>query len=117
ARRTEGPDGTPGDKQEMRPFGLGLLAALMVALAAPAAALAAPAPAKAPEAKIDPAARKKGMADTPALVSAAGLNCQVSDARFIGAAPADKKTGSLGSSLYEVACGQGAMGYLVQTSG
>ena len=100
----------------MRPFGLGLLAALMVALAAPAAALAAPAPAKAPEVKIDPAQRKKGMADTPALVQAAGLNCQVSDARFIGAAPPDKKTGSLGSSLYEVACGQGGMGYLLQTT-
>jgi hypothetical protein len=90
----------------------------MVALAAPAAyAQRAPAaPAKAPEAKIDAATRKKGMADTPALVQAAGLNCQVSDARFIGAAPPDKKTGSLGSSLYEVACGQGAMGYLVQTN-
>jgi hypothetical protein len=99
----------------MRPFGLGLLAALMVALAAPAMALAAPA--KAPEVKIDPNARKKGMADAPALLQAAGVTCQLSDARFVGAAPADKKTGSLGSSLYEVACGQGGMGYLVQTSG
>jgi hypothetical protein len=87
----------------------------MVALAAPAAALAAPAPAKAPEVKIDPALHKKGMAEAPALVQAAGLNCQVADARFIGAAPADKKTGALGSSLYEVAC-QGGLGYLVQTT-
>jgi hypothetical protein len=97
----------------MRPFVLGLLAALMVALAAPAAALAAPA--KAPEVKIDPATRKKGMTDAPALMQASGLTCQVADARFVGAAPADKKTGSLGSSLYEVAC-QGGLGYLVQTT-
>lgn len=102
----------------MRPFGLGLLAALMVALAAPTAALAQRAPAgKAPApASISADARKQGMAEAPPLVQAAGLNCQISDARLIGKAAADKKTGSLGSSLYEVACGQGAMGYLLQTS-
>lgn len=97
----------------MRPIGLGLLAALIVAVMAPAAALAAPAKGPAP---ISAEARKQGMAEAPALVQAASLNCQVTDARLIGKAPPDKKTGSLGSSLYEVACGQGGMGYLLQTS-
>ncbi|HEX3887636.1 MAG TPA: hypothetical protein VHW05_09080 [Phenylobacterium sp.] len=89
---------------------LGLLAALIVAVMAPATAMAA---AKTPT--VDSGMRKQGMAEAPALVQAAGVNCQVTDARFIGKSPPDKKTGSLGSSLYEVACGQG-MGYLVQTS-
>ncbi|MFL5297374.1 MAG: hypothetical protein ACJ798_13415 [Phenylobacterium sp.] len=98
----------------MRPFGLGLLAALVVAVMAPAAAMAAPAAPK--PTTIDANARKAGMAEAPPLVQAAGLNCQVTDARLVGKAPADKKTGSLGSSLYEVACGQGGMGYLIQTT-
>jgi hypothetical protein len=98
----------------MRPFGLGLLAAFMVALAAPAAALAAPA-AKAPT--VDKAQREAGMKEAPAVVQAAGLNCQVSDARKAGTAPPDKKTGSPGGSVYEVACGEGSIGYLIQTSG
>jgi hypothetical protein len=92
---------------------LGLLAALIVAVMAPATAMAAP---KA-TASVSSESRKQGMAEAPALTQAANLNCQVSDARFIGKSPPDKKTGSLGSSLYEVACGQGAMGYLIQTSG
>ena len=91
----------------MRPFGLGLLAALIVALMAPAVAMAAKAPASA----VSPEARKVGMADAPALVAAASLPCKVTDARLVGKAPPDKKTGSLGSSLYEVAC-EGAPGFL-----
>jgi hypothetical protein len=67
--------------------------------------------------KVTAEARKQGMTEAPPLVAAANLGCQVSDARFIGKAPADKKTGSLGSSLYEVACGPTGMGYLIQTSG
>ena len=54
----------------MRPMGLGLLAALIVAVMAPAAAMAAPA-VKAPP--VDAAARKQGMADTPAILQAAGI--------------------------------------------
>lgn len=104
----------------MRPMRLGLLAALIVAVMAPAAAMAQRLPAagggtKAPPATVSAEARKTGMADVPALVQAASLSCQVSDARLIGRVAPDKKTGSLGSSLYEVACGQG-MGYLLQTS-
>lgn len=97
----------------MRPMRLGLLAALIVAVMAPAAAMAAP---KAAPAAVSAESRKQGMAEAPPLVQAAGMNCQVSDARFVGKAPPDKKTGSLGSSLYEVACGQGGMGFLLQTS-
>jgi hypothetical protein len=97
----------------MRPMRLGLLAALIIAVMAPAVAMAATP--KAPEVKISPESRKTGMADAPALISAAGLTCQLSDARLVGKAPPDKKTGSLGSSLYEVACSNGP-GFLVQTS-
>ncbi len=96
----------------MRPIGLGLLAALMVALMAPAAAMAAPA--KAPTVSAD--ARKEGMKDAPGIVTAAKLPCQVSDARLAGKAPPDKKTGSLGASVYEVACGAGNIGYLIQVN-
>jgi hypothetical protein len=104
----------------MRPIRLGLLAALIVAVMAPTAALAQrlpkeSAPSKA-TATVSSESRKQGMADAPALLQAAGSSCKVSDARFIGKSPPDKKTGSLGSSLYEVACGQGSMGYLVQSS-
>src|SRR5437763_6867333 len=75
ARRTKA---SPKELQEipkqMRPIGFGLIAALFVALMAPAAATAAPAPAAKP-AGVSPESRKQGMADAPALVQAAGLNC------------------------------------------
>jgi hypothetical protein len=107
----------------MRPMRLGLLAALIVAVMAPATAMAQRLPAasgvsgsKAPAAAVSAESRKTGMAEAPALVQTAGLTCQVSDARLVGKAPPDKKTGSLGSSLYEVACGAGNMGYLLQTT-
>lgn len=96
----------------MRPFGLGLLAALIVAMMSPAVAMAAP---KSAAPAVSPESRKAGMADAPALVAAASLPCKVNDARLVGKARPDKKTGSLGSSLYEVAC-EGAPGFLVQTT-
>ena len=102
----------------MRPMRLGLLAALIVAVMAPTAAMAQRLPksggGEAPPAKVTAAARKQGMAEAPALASASGVPCQVTDARLVGRVAADKKTGSLGSSLYEVAC-QGGMGYLLQS--
>ncbi len=101
----------------MRPIRLGLFAALIVALLAPATAMAAAAPAKPAVPVVKDAERKVGMADTPALVAAANLHCQVSDARLAGKSSPDKKTGSLGASVYEVACGPGAVGYLLQTNG
>jgi hypothetical protein len=91
-----------------------LLAALIVMMMAPAAAMAAAPKAAAPPA-VSPEARKAGMADAPALVAAASLPCKVTDARLVGKAPADKKTGAPGSSLYEVAC-DAAPGFLLQTT-
>jgi len=92
----------------MRFRGIGVAAALVVAMMAPAAAMAAkkPAPAAA-VGGIDAKAREKGMADAPALVAAAGLNCTVSDARFIGE---DKKGGQ---TVYEIACSPGIGGVLL----
>ncbi len=97
----------------MRPIGLGLVAALLVAVLAPVAVMSAP---KAAPPAISEAQRKAGMADAPALVAAASLPCQVSDARLIGKVAEDKKKGAPATSLYEVACGS-AMGYLVQSTG
>jgi len=47
------------------------------------------------------------MADTPALATAAGLACTVSDARWVGE---DKKTGQ---NYYEIACNPGLGGVLI----
>ncbi len=88
-----------------RAFGLAL--ALMAALMVPATAISqAKKPAAA--AAIPPAAIKAGMAKAPAVAQAAGLPCQVSEARLVGE---DKKAKV---SYYEVACGAGAMGYILQ---
>src|SRR5436309_2816915 len=59
-------------------------------------------------------ARTKGMAAAPGLVSSAGIDCQVSDARLIGEGT-DAKTKAK-SSLYEVAC-TNSEGYLIQVAG
>ena len=91
----------------MRPMKWGLAAALCVAVLAPAAVISAP---KA-QAPVSDAQRKQGMAEAPAVVQAAGLGCQVSDARFIGKASDPKSKTE--TSYYEVACGQ-AMGYVLQ---
>jgi len=97
----------------MRPIGLGLAAALLVAVLAPVAVMSAP---KAAAPAVSDAQRKQGMAEAPPLVTAASLPCQVSDARFIGKSPEDKKGGKPAQSYYEVACGAGAMGYVLQSS-
>jgi hypothetical protein len=84
----------------MRSIGIGLIAALAFAVMAPQAAGAAP--------KQDPRvalmaakAREKGKAEAPPLVTAAGLACNVTDARWLGE---DKKQAM---NIYEVACEQG----------
>jgi hypothetical protein len=97
----------------MRPIGWGLAAALLVAVLAPVAVMSAP---KAAAPAVSPEARKQGMAEAPAVVQAASLPCQVSDARFVGKAPEDKKKGTGAQSYYEVACGEGNMGYVVQST-
>ena len=99
------PTVTTQERQTVKtPRAIGLALALMAALMVPAAAVSqAKKPAGVPE-----AARKAGMARAPAVVTAAGLPCQISDARLVGE---DKKAKV---SYFEVACGAGAMGYIVQ---
>jgi hypothetical protein len=87
----------------MRPFAIGLSAALAVAILIPAAVISAPKEEKGKPA-IDAKAREAGMKEAPALIQASGAGCTVSDARFIGE---DKKAGA---KYYEVACNEG-MGF------
>jgi hypothetical protein len=93
----------------MRPIGWGLAAALFAAVLAPVAVISAPKAA----APVSEAQRKQGMSEAPPVAQAAGLNCQVSDARFIGKA-SDPKT-KAATSYYEVAC-NGGMGYILQAA-
>jgi len=86
------------------------LAAIVVAGAlAPVAVISAT-----KEPAVSEAARKQGMAEAPALAQAAGLDCQISDARFIGKV-ADKKAKTT-TNFYEVDCAQG-LGFVVQSAG
>jgi hypothetical protein len=94
----------------MRPNGLRLAAALVLAAAAFIAPMSAWAD-KAPE--ITKESRTKGMAAAPGVIASAGLECQLADARFIGEAK-DEKT-KVKHSYYELAC-TGSEGYIVQTS-
>jgi hypothetical protein len=105
----------------MRPLRLGLLAALIVAVLAPATAMAQRLPTSGGGAKIVPStisaqSRKDGMKDAPAIIQAAGVNCALSDARLAGTVAADKKTGSLGGKVYEVACGEGSIGFIAMAN-
>ncbi|HEX3701317.1 MAG TPA: hypothetical protein VHV27_11660 [Phenylobacterium sp.] len=97
----------------MRPQVFGLAAALLIAALAPVAVMSAP---KAAAPAVTEAQRKQGMAEAPAIVQAAGLPCQVSDARFVGKTSEDKKKGTPAQSYYEVACGAGNMGYVLQAA-
>lgn len=89
----------------MRIIGLGI--ALILAFGAPNLAFAAD-----KAGVVSKEQRAKGMADAPAMVQAAGSDCQVADARFVGEAT-DPKTKAK-TSVYEVAC-TGSEGLLVQT--
>ena len=86
------------------PKAIGLAMAMVAAMLVPAAAVSQGKKA----AEIPAAARKAGMAQAPAVVQAAPISCQVEDARLIGE---DKKSKT---SYYEVACGTGQMGYVLQ---
>ncbi len=85
----------------MRPFGIALCAALVVAVMAPATVMSA---SKKPPA-VSEAARKQGMAEAPAAAQAQGLNCQVTDARFV-AKQEDRKAKS-STTFYEIDCATG----------
>ncbi|WP_425994609.1 hypothetical protein [Caulobacter sp. DWR1-3-2b1] len=87
----------------MRPFAIGLAAALALGALVPAAVISAPKESKSKPA-IDAKAREAGMKDAPALMQTVNTGCVITDARLIGA---DKKTAS---SYYEVAC-QDSIGF------
>ena len=89
-----------------RSFGMAL--ALMAMLIVPTTAVSQVRKPVAPATAVPAAAIKAGMAKAPAVALAAGLPCQVSDARLVGE---DKKTKV---SYYEIACGPGAIGYILQ---
>jgi hypothetical protein len=88
----------------MRPLGLGLVAALAIALLTPLSANAKDA--------VPAAARTQGMKEAPAVAQAASLNCQIADARFLGSTK-DAKT-KVETAFYEVDCGPSQMGYVLQ---
>ena len=87
---------------------IGFVAALALALSGPAFAASAPAPAPV---KIDPKLREQGMKEAPAVVQAAGVDCTVSDAYFMGQGDATVAGKKVKTSIYEAACGP-AIGYL-----
>jgi hypothetical protein len=101
------PKVTTQEKTQVKtPKALGLAMAMIAALLVPAAAVSQSK--KAPAPAVTEAARKAGMAETPPVIQALGLSCQLSDARKIGE---DKKAKT---SYYEVACAPGSMGYVLQ---
>ncbi|HVY34293.1 MAG TPA: hypothetical protein VG960_07705 [Caulobacteraceae bacterium] len=86
----------------MKLLRMGLIAAVMMAFAGHAMAADAP--------KIDPAMRAQGMKEAPAVAQAAGVNCTVSDALFVGSGTAKVNGKDIDSKVYEVACKEG-LGY------
>ena len=92
----------------MRPFGLGLAAALVVALASPA--FAAP---KAPAGGVTEQQRKIGMEKAPAIIASSGIGCSLTDARFIGSSDEKKDGAKVTTAFFEVACSEG-LGYIIQ---
>ncbi len=91
----------------MKIIQIGLAAALALVVMAPGTTTFAQKKPAAASDGIDPKYRAKGMTDTPALVTAAGLSCTVADARWVGE---DKKSGQ---SYYEIACNPGLGGVLI----
>lgn len=87
------------------PKAIGLLMVLLAVTLTPAAAVSQK---KGAASAVPEAARKAGMAEAPAVLTAANVPCQLSDARKIGE---DKKTKT---AYYEVACAPGSMGYVLQ---
>ncbi len=94
----------------MRSFGIGLAAALFVAVMAPAAVVSA---AKKPVEEVTAAARAQGMAVAPAAAAAAGITCKVTDARFVGKVT-DKKA-KTETNYIEVDCDQGP-GFIISAA-
>ena len=93
----------------MRAIGIGLAAALAVAALATGVMSAAPVKKDA----VTDAQRKQGMAEAPAIAQAAGIDCKVTDARFVGK-NTDPKT-KASTSYYEIDCDQGE-GFILAAS-
>jgi hypothetical protein len=93
----------------MRRFAIALAAITVAGALAPAAVISAP-----KDAEISEASRKSGMAEAPPLAQAAGLTCEIADARLIGKTQ-DKKT-KVSTSFYEVDCAAG-LGFVIQSTG
>jgi hypothetical protein len=97
----------------MKFFRLGFIAAMAMALCGQQA-LAADAP---PAAfKMDPKIHEQSMKDAPPLVLAAGLDCQITDAYLLGLSDEKVNGKTYKSSFYELACGQGGLGYIFKSS-
>lgn len=92
----------------MRRIGIGLAAVLALGVMVPAAVMSAP---KAP-AGLDAKALERGKTEAPALITAAGMKCSVSNALWIGGTE-DKKTKSK-IDYYEVACSDN-VGFVVMS--
>jgi len=88
----------------------GVIAAMAMALCGQQA-LAADAPPK-----MDPKVHEQSMKDAPALVQAAGLKCDVTDAYLLGTNDEKVNGKTFKSSFYEIACGQGGLGYIFKSS-
>ena len=85
---------------------IGLAAALALVALAPAAVMS-----QSRDAGVTEKARTQGMAEAPAVVAAAGLNCQVVDARLIG--KNENRRAKTSTSYYEVDCQEG-MGFAIE---
>ncbi|WP_333585395.1 hypothetical protein [Phenylobacterium sp.] len=90
----------------MRRKTIGLAAALAVAALAPAVVMS-----QSRDAGVTEKARTQGMAEAPALAQAAGLNCQIADARFIG--KNEDRRARTSTSYYELDCQEG-MGFVME---
>ena len=93
---------------------LGIIAAMAMALCGQQASAAA-ADAAAGPMKLDPKIHEQSMKDAPALVQAAGLPCEVSDAYLLGANDEKVNGKTFKASFYELACGQGGLGYIFKS--
>ncbi|HEY9217097.1 MAG TPA: hypothetical protein VIO94_03540 [Phenylobacterium sp.] len=93
----------------MKPLKLGLIAAMAIGVLAPAAVMS-----QSKDAGVTAAQRTRGMAEAPAIAQAAGVACQVADARFIGEV-ADKKAKTK-KSYFEIDCSEG-LGFVLENAG
>lgn len=93
----------------MRPIGIGLVAALVLAIMAPAGVSLAQKKAAGQAEK----ERAQGMAEAPPLAQSLGIACSIVDARFMG--KAENKKEKTSTSYYEIDCDKG-VGFVIQAA-